>query len=213
MRVLSVLKSFFCLIAAVATLVLLQSCSTEKAEKHLREGKELFAAKNFKDAAQKFTFVIDNADGDLQAQAYYQRALAKEQLGDTQGAVGDYSEALQISENDYESWHNRGILKDNLGDHKGAINDYSRAIGIDAGRYEAFLNRGVAYSNLSQKQEAMRDFENALRRNPAFARGWYFLALTKHDLRDTTACRDAQNAVKLGLPEADKFLKEHCEKF
>ncbi|MES2764718.1 MAG: tetratricopeptide repeat protein [Bacteroidota bacterium] len=206
------LKRITYTIIAVIAIISLQSCSNENADKNLREGKILFEAKNFKSALDKFSKAVNDGNDETKAQAYYQRALTKEQLDDAKGAVNDYSEALKINKNDYESWHNRGILKDNLRDHNGAISDYTQAIALNGNRYEAFLNRGVAYSNLSKKREAMLDFENALRRNPKFARAWYFLALTKHDLNDTTACRDAKNAVVLGLPEASEFLKENCGK-
>jgi tetratricopeptide (TPR) repeat protein len=205
------LKNLAFLFTAVIALTLLFSCSSDKAAKDLADGKNLIAGKNWEGAIPKLSAAISDGNDEIKAQAYYQRALAKEQLDDEKGAVADYSEALKINENDYESWHNRGILKDNLGDHAGAIADYSQAIKLDDSRYEAYLNRGVAYSNLSKKREAAQDFEYALRRNPKFARAWYFLALTKHDLKDTTACRDAQNAVQLGLAEAGEFLKENCQ--
>ncbi|HYF03447.1 MAG TPA: tetratricopeptide repeat protein [Patescibacteria group bacterium] len=203
------LKNIILLFVAVIAIVV-QSCSNTEAEKKLTEGKILVDAKKWEDAITKLTIAIDEGDNKTKAKAYYQRALAKEQLRDEKGAIADYTEALKLNENDYESWHNRGILKDNMNDRFGAIEDYTRAIEVDEKRYEAYLNRGVVYSNMSKRTEALSDFKKATERNPEFARAWYFLALTKKDLNDTSACFDAKNAEILGLPEATEFLKANC---
>ena len=57
--------------------------------------------------------------------AYYNRGLSKSKIGDNQGAIDDYSKAIQINPQYIKAYFNRGNCKSKLGDKEGAISDYS----------------------------------------------------------------------------------------
>ncbi len=61
------------------------------------------------------------------ADTYFNRGIAKYDLGDYQGALIDFNQALQIKPNYADAYNNRGIVKDDLGDKQGALADYNQA--------------------------------------------------------------------------------------
>lgn len=61
------------------------------------------------------------------AEAYYNRDVAKDELGDYQGAIQDYNEAIEINPKYAEAYYNRGVAKYNFGDNNGACLDWSKA--------------------------------------------------------------------------------------
>ena len=61
------------------------------------------------------------------AVAYYHRGNIRYRLGDNQGAVVDYNEAVRINPNFAEAYTHRRNARDDLGDSQGALADYDRA--------------------------------------------------------------------------------------
>lgn len=55
--------------------------------------------------------------------AYYQRGLSHQKLGDKTGAIEDYTEALHLDPTYAKAYHSRGILLADLGNKKQAVED------------------------------------------------------------------------------------------
>jgi tetratricopeptide (TPR) repeat protein len=68
------------------------------------------------------------------AEAYYNRGVAKFELGDKQGAIADFvggaspleNRVIAINPQDAEAYSNRGVVKLTLGDKQGAIADLTK---------------------------------------------------------------------------------------
>ncbi len=58
---------------------------------------------------------------------YYNSGEEKNDSGDYQGAIEDYTKAIEIETENYESYVNRGKAKECIGDIEGAIIDYTKA--------------------------------------------------------------------------------------
>jgi tetratricopeptide (TPR) repeat protein len=50
--------------------------------------------------------------------------MIRGELGDKQGAITDYSQAIKINSNDLYAYYNRGITRSDLGNKQGAISDF-----------------------------------------------------------------------------------------
>jgi len=61
------------------------------------------------------------------AEAHYNRGLAYEQIGDKEGAIGDYNEAIRINPNYAPAYYARGVAHADLGDKKRAVKDLREA--------------------------------------------------------------------------------------
>ena len=61
------------------------------------------------------------------AAAYYNRGIVKKNLGDYQGAIADFNQAIQLKPDYANAYNNRGVAKSNLGDKQGAIADFNQA--------------------------------------------------------------------------------------
>ena len=63
------------------------------------------------------------SSGSQDAIVYYGRGLAKSTKGDQDGAIADFSKAIELNPKLAEAYLNRGLAKSTKGDQDGAIAD------------------------------------------------------------------------------------------
>jgi tetratricopeptide (TPR) repeat protein len=108
-----------------------------------------------------------------QAERYYDHGLKKQNEGDLDGAIADYSRAIQLNPNYAEAYNNRGHLKGAKGDHDGAIADFDRAIEVDPKHTISYNNRGVERLAKKDFEGAIADFNHAIELDPKYAKAYY----------------------------------------
>ena len=86
---------------------------------------------------------------------------------DLEGAIADYSKALEFKLDDAGIYYGRGIARQANKDLIGALADYSKAIDLDPTLAAAFANRAVIETLQNKKTDADRDFEKAFKLDPA----------------------------------------------
>ena len=64
-------------------------------------------------------------------EAYCNRGIAKENLGDYSEAMENFDRAIEINSEYIDGYLRRGILKQDSGDYAGAIRDFDRVIEIE----------------------------------------------------------------------------------
>ena len=74
---------------------------------------------------------LDHIDPGEEAKAFYNRGVAKDDLGDHPGAIADYDKAIELNPDDDAALNNRGLVKSDLGDYQGAIEDLDKAIRLE----------------------------------------------------------------------------------
>ncbi|MEH2223604.1 tetratricopeptide repeat protein [Nostoc sp.] len=77
---------------------------------------------------------------DQDADAYNNRGFRRYLVGDTQGAINDYNQALRMNPNHAIAYNNRGLAHTALGDKERAINDCNEALRIDPNFTQAYIN-------------------------------------------------------------------------
>ncbi|WP_157963099.1 tetratricopeptide repeat protein [Chitinophaga deserti] len=123
------------------------------------KGLASYAKRNYSDCAIQFTSAIrifpENAN------AWYSRAIAKDDLLLNAKAREDYDEALRLSPEFKEAFINRAVNKDEAGDYAGALEDYNQAILLDALNPAVYFNRGNTKQRLGDQEGACRDWTKA----------------------------------------------------
>lgn len=96
------------------------------------------------------------------ADDYYKNGLEKYEMKDFNGALSDFTIALEIKPDIPEAYYSRGLLygKD-LHKYKKAIKDFTKAIKLNPDYAEAFYNRGVTYRILDDMKKSCEDWHKA----------------------------------------------------
>lgn len=82
-------------------------------------------------------------------------------MGDKQGAIDDYTQAINIDREYASAYSFRAGVKSDLGDKQGAIDDYTQAININPKNDYAYFLRAINKSNIGDKQGAIDDMFRA----------------------------------------------------
>jgi lipoprotein NlpI len=88
---------------------------------------------------------------------YSDGGLAKQEKGDLDGAIADYTKAIEMKTGDSAPYMNRASAKILKGDYDGAIADSAKAIELDPREEGAYNNRGVARKDKGDLEGAIAD--------------------------------------------------------
>ena len=94
------------------------------------------------------------------------RAVALFEKGDIDGAIADYTRALELEPNDAAVFFGRGAARQKKNDLEGALADYTKAIELDPSHALAHASRGVV-KVLLKKSDYETDFQTAFRLDPS----------------------------------------------
>ncbi|GJM28104.1 MAG: hypothetical protein DHS20C17_07390 [Cyclobacteriaceae bacterium] len=143
--------------------------------------------------------------------AYVNRALAKLQAGDIDGALADYGLAINIDPNDADLYINRALAFEKVAEWRKSLADYNQALQIDPLNAKALRSRGRVLYQLDQYELSLEDFHQAIRVDPSHGGSYFNRALV---YRKTgafeSACNDLKQALKLGVKSAGKAFQEYC---
>jgi len=97
--------------------------------------------------------------------AYFFRAIAKNDLGDYRGAIVDYSKII-VEEPDADTYFNRGNSRYSLKDFKGAKEDYAKAFMLDKNFIDALYSLACVKLDLEEYENAIEDFTSVIKQVP-----------------------------------------------
>lgn len=98
-------------------------------------------------------FMISYSSWSQSATGYFDKALKKAEIGNTKGAIADYTKAINMNSKFVEAYQNRGVAKVKLNDLKGALADFNKTIELDTMNADAFTGRANVNYKLSNFQE------------------------------------------------------------
>ena len=137
---------------------------------------------------------------------YINRGFARDNRNDFEGAIEDFTKAIELDSDYAVSYNNRGSVYSAEGKFGSAIKDYDKALALKPKYVDAYNNRGKAYDDAGSYDQAIKDINKAIELNPAFAdaynnRGTVYSA--KGDLDD--AFKDYDKALELNPYYAEAY--------
>ena len=145
---------------------------------------------------------------------YYNRGISKYESEDYNGAIADYTKAIEKKPKFDNAYFNRGVAKDALGDYYGAISDYTKSIELKPQMADAYYSRGNSKSNLKDYSGAIADYTKAIEINPKYLNAYTNRGIDKEKIKDIKgACADWRKASELGYEDATKWVKDQCRKY
>ena len=149
---------------------------------------------------------LNNKTSELTAEDWFNLGYNKSNLGDNQGAIADYNQAIKIQPDYSYAYNNRGSAKYELGDYQGAIADYNQAIQFKSDAALAYYNRGLAKYNLGDKQGAIADYNQAIQFQPDYADAYINRGVVKYNLGDKQGViNDFNQAIQFQPDYADAY--------
>ncbi len=147
----------------------------------------------FEEAIQLFDVAIEHQP--TNQSLWTGRGTAWLDLGNSDKAIGDLTQAAKLKPNCAPAYTNRGRAYAEKGDLDAAIRDLSEAIRLDSASAIAYADRGFAYDTKGDLTKAQADWKEALRFQPKCA---------------SQFVRRAQTAYRLGIPDRAAIHYRHA---
>src|ERR1039458_7799124 len=100
---------------------------------------------------------------------YFNRGNVKAQKGDLDGAMADYTKAIELKPDYAKAYSNRGLVKRGKGDLDGASADFNKTIELNPSLAQPYYNRGNVKAENNDLYGAIADFTKAIELKPDFA--------------------------------------------
>ena len=142
--------------------------------------KSLVQQKAFNAGIELFTAIIEQIPND--AEGYLYRAQLYARKGQTEAALADILQALELEPRNGYAYYVQGDIRRRMKDLRGAVLAYTRAIGT--GYSEAHNNRGVILMQLGKYKAAFQDFTQAIRKDEDSARAYHNRGLLRCYVKD-----------------------------
>lgn len=182
------------------------------AETYFYRGNEAYLMKLYQDAIVTYDEAI-RLQPDF-ANAYVNRGLAKEKLGQHDSAIMDYSSAIEIEPTLAGAYNNRGSAKRRLEQYFLALEDLNTAIQLDPHYVKAYVNRGNVKNSLGHPNAAIEDFDIALQLNPDSAEAYNNRGIAKASLMQLLeAIEDFDTAIQHNPELANAYYSRGIAKF
>ena len=130
---------------------------------------------------------------------YLTSAANKQADGDHDGAIADYSHAIELDNKNADTYVSRGGAKESKGDLEGAVADYDQALKLDPKNSTAYSGRASVKTTRNELDGAIADYSRIIEFDPKntdayINRGAIFYAKTSWK----EALEDFRHAIELG---------------
>ncbi|MFL1013004.1 tetratricopeptide repeat protein [Flavisericum labens] len=180
-------------------LILFPFISIAQANKILRQASR---SSDLNEKIKLYTQVIELEPKNLDA--YFYRALAKNDLGDYGGAIVDYSKII-VEQPDADTYYNRGNARFSSRDFAGAKEDYAKAYMLDDKFIDALYSLACVKYELGEYEAAIKDFDKVIKEAPGHP-DTYILRASAHRALENyeRAAKDYTTAILIE-PSADAY--------
>jgi lipoprotein NlpI len=148
---------------------------------------------------------------EVDAQKHHDNGIKLYRLGNVNGAIVEFTKAIEINPRFDRAYTNRGIMWQETGEYDKAITDYDKAIEINPKQFAAYNSRGNAWRFKGNFERAIADFNTAIGLNPKHAvpfnnRGSAYM--NKEDY--SSAIADFSKAIELDSKYPVPYYNRGC---
>jgi tetratricopeptide (TPR) repeat protein len=118
-----------------------------------------------------FIFTSTIASG-IEAQKHFDQAVKLLLSKNYEGAVAEFTKAVELNPKFDRAYTNRGIAWMEMGEYDRAIDDYDKAIELNPKQFQAYGNRGNAWRYKGDFNRAIADHTKAIELNSNEARSY-----------------------------------------
>lgn len=145
-------------------------------------------------------------------QALFLRAIAKQELKDSPGALRDYSAAIRVGGRGAAVFNNRGLLRQHSGDLLGAEQDFWLAVALEPEASLFRLNLGSLQLDQKNFAQAEAQLHAATAADSTNAEAWLLLGNVRHELKQAApACEAWKKGAALGFQPAAENAQQFCQ--
>lgn len=166
----------------------------------------------WKDSFTLFTDVIKK--NPEVAYAYNNRGIAKKTVGDYNGAVEDFNNAIHLDTMSSIFFNNRGTVLAIQKKFQSALADFNHAVALKDNYHEAYFNRAMVKKSLKDYNGLLADLDLAIQYKKIFPTAYYERAVEKYRRNDRQgALADIALAIKAKRGYAEAwFLSGNIKK-
>ena len=147
--------------------------------------------------------VLSETDAD----AYFNRALTRYELGDQQGAIADYTQVIAINADSDIAYNNRGLVRYELGKKDAAVADLNRAILVNPCNSMAYCNRGIIRAELGNPMGAIEDYSYAVHADSNCNQAYFQRGLARSQMGNKMgAVEDFSQVIELNEQDASAYF-------
>jgi tetratricopeptide (TPR) repeat protein len=128
-------------------------------EQYFNAAMDAYENRNFGSAVINFTTTIRIFPQN--ANSWYSRAIAKEELFLNNMAKADYDKAIELSPTFKEAYINRAVNRFDAGDFTAALADFDKVVELDPSHAAAYFNRGNTKKAMGDGEGAEADWQQA----------------------------------------------------
>jgi tetratricopeptide (TPR) repeat protein len=148
------------------------------------------------------------------ANALYNRGIAKSNLHKYNEAIIDYSASITLNNKDDNVFYSKGIAKSMLDKYLEAINDFDEAIKLNPNYSSAFNSRGWSKYKLGKNIEAIIDYNRAIDLQPSFSEAFTNRSAAKYQLgKFNEAIIDCDQSIHLDPNNPKAFFSRARSKY
>lgn len=155
-------------------------------------------------------FLIVDSVNAQEGEKMFNSGKTKMMSGDSNGAIADFSKAIELDSKNMNYYLQRGMAYGLSGDYESAVKDYSIVISAEPKHVFAYISRGAAYNKTKKFEKALNDLNKALDIDPENTEAFNNRGWTKKFMGDKKgACKDWKESKKKGNDEAKIILKNN----
>lgn len=184
---------------------LLTNDEDDSTSDHPSKSKRLKSIVNgFNNASSDSSFNYIQKKSDFTHEDYFYYAVNKYKKKDYQGAIDDYTKAIELKPYSY-FYYNRACVKSEILDFKGSIDDFTHAILLEPVSFY-YYNRGVVKFKINNYRGSILDYDKAIELSQDYGSAFYNRGLSKYLLQDYQgAIFDFTKSISLKTNLADSY--------